>query len=145
MMIISFPCENRIKAFLFHVKIEQSLINIKYTKMAANSFAASSTVVGLGTSHLHRSLSKSTNLTSEPEVHPVQSRYLDLHELFIDDIIWVDEAVSLQKATSYIKGCKVDGVDCEWKPNYVKGSRANKVSIMQIASEKVAFPHCFTC
>ncbi|KMS97996.1 hypothetical protein BVRB_4g096780 [Beta vulgaris subsp. vulgaris] len=32
--------------------------------MAANSFAASSTVVGLGTSHLHRSLSKSTNLTS---------------------------------------------------------------------------------
>ncbi|XP_010674126.1 uncharacterized protein LOC104890363 isoform X2 [Beta vulgaris subsp. vulgaris] len=75
----------------------------------------------------------------EPEVHPVQSRYLDLHELFIDDIIWVDEAVSLQKATSYIEGCKVVGVDCEWKPNYVKGSRANKVSIMQIASEKVAF------
>lgn len=62
-------------------------------------------------------------------MHPVQSRYLDLHELFIDDIIWVDEAVSLQKATSYIEGCKVVGVDCEWKPNYVKGSRANKVPL----------------
>ncbi|XP_021772775.1 uncharacterized protein LOC110736781 isoform X1 [Chenopodium quinoa] len=75
----------------------------------------------------------------EPEVHPLESRYLHLHELFIDDIIWVDEADSLQKATSYIEGCKVVGVDCEWKPNYVKGSKGNKVSIMQIASEKVAF------
>ncbi|XP_021836762.2 uncharacterized protein [Spinacia oleracea] len=75
----------------------------------------------------------------EPEVHPLESRYLHLHELFIDDIVWVDEADSLQKATSYIEGCKVVGVDCEWKPNYVKGSKGNKVSIIQIASEKVAF------
>ncbi|KAL2941153.1 Exonuclease mut-7-like protein [Bienertia sinuspersici] len=75
----------------------------------------------------------------EPEVHPIESRYLHLHELFIDDIIWVDGADSLEKATSYIEGCKVVGVDCEWKPNYVKGNKGNKVSIMQIASEKVAF------
>lgn len=64
---------------------------------------------------------------AEPEVHPLESRYLHLHELFIDDIVWVDEADSLQKATSYIEGCKVVGVDCEWKPNYVKGSKGNKV------------------
>lgn len=75
----------------------------------------------------------------EPEVYPLQSRYLHLHELFIDDIIWVDESDSLQKATAFIEGCKVVGVDCEWKPNYVKGSRGNKVSIIQIASEKVAY------
>ncbi|CAO2836618.1 unnamed protein product [Amaranthus hypochondriacus] len=75
----------------------------------------------------------------EPDVFHLQSRYLHLHELFIDDIIWVDDTDSLQKATSYIEGCKVVGVDCEWKPNYVKGSKANKVSIMQIASEKIAF------
>lgn len=74
----------------------------------------------------------------EPEVHLLQNRYLHLHELFIDDIIWVDDADGLQKATSYIEGCKVVGVDCEWKPNYVKGI-TSKVSIMQMASEKVAF------
>ena len=66
-------------------------------------------------------------MLAEPDVLPLQSRYLHLHELFIDDIIWVDDTDSLQKATSYIEGCKVVGVDCEWKPNYVKGSKANKV------------------
>lgn len=75
----------------------------------------------------------------EPEVHPLQNRYLHLHELFMDDVIWVDNVDSLQTATTYIEGCKVVGVDSEWKPNYVKGSKPNKVSIMQIASEKVAF------
>lgn len=68
----------------------------------------------------------SCSVVAEPEVHPLQSRYLHLHELLIDDIIWVDEADNLEKATSYIEGCKVVGVDCEWKPNYVKGGR-NKV------------------
>ncbi|KAK9692056.1 hypothetical protein RND81_09G238300 [Saponaria officinalis] len=75
----------------------------------------------------------------ESEVHFLESRFLNLHELLIDDIFWVDVADSLQAATSYIEGCKVVGLDCEWKPNYIKGSKPNKVSIMQIASEKVAF------
>ncbi|GAB4835758.1 hypothetical protein Ancab_000667 [Ancistrocladus abbreviatus] len=75
----------------------------------------------------------------EPEAGVLQNRYLLLHELFIDDIIWVDEVDGLQKATCYIEGCKVVGLDCEWKPNYVKGNKPNKVSIMQIASEKKAF------
>ncbi|VFQ59584.1 unnamed protein product [Cuscuta campestris] len=75
----------------------------------------------------------------EPEACPIQSHYLNLHELLIDDLTWVDDVEGLQKATSYIEGCKVVGVDCEWKPNYVKGSKPNKVSIMQIASEKAAF------
>lgn len=74
-----------------------------------------------------------------PELHRLQSRYLHLDELFIDDLIWVDSVDCLQAATSYIEGCKVVGVDCEWKPNYVKGSKPNKVSIIQMASEKVAF------
>ncbi|XP_074320948.1 uncharacterized protein LOC141657570 isoform X2 [Silene latifolia] len=75
----------------------------------------------------------------ESEVHFLESRFLHLRELLVDEIIWVDGADSLQAATSYIEGCKVVGLDCEWKPNYVKGSKPNKVSIMQIASEKVAF------
>ncbi|GAB2287289.1 hypothetical protein Dimus_021669 [Dionaea muscipula] len=70
---------------------------------------------------------------------PLKSRYLHLHDLFIDDIIWVDGIDGLLNATRYIEGCKVVGIDCEWKPNYVKGNKQNKVSIMQIASEKTAF------
>ncbi|KAL9234948.1 hypothetical protein vseg_009758 [Gypsophila vaccaria] len=67
------------------------------------------------------------------------SHYLRLHELFINEIIWVDGTDSLQTATSYIERCKVVGFDCEWEPNHIKSSKPNKVSIMQIASEKVAF------
>ncbi|KMZ66515.1 hypothetical protein ZOSMA_299G00050 [Zostera marina] len=64
------------------------------------------------------------------------STYLTLNEFNVDNILWVDEIDGLLSATNYIKGCKVIGVDCEWKPNYVKGSKPNKVSIMQIASDK---------
>ncbi|EOY11615.1 Polynucleotidyl transferase isoform 3 [Theobroma cacao] len=56
-----------------------------------------------------------------------------------EDIIWVDEVDGLCKATCNIEGSKVAGLDCEWKPNYVKGSKPNKVSIMQIASDKMVF------
>jgi hypothetical protein len=31
------------------------------------------------------------------------------------------------------------GIDCEWKPNYIKGSKQNKVSIMQIGSDTKIF------
>ncbi|KAL8160100.1 LOW QUALITY PROTEIN: hypothetical protein V2J09_001637 [Rumex salicifolius] len=75
----------------------------------------------------------------ELEVGPWRSHFLNLHELLVGDIIWVDEVNGLQSAISYIEGCKVVGLDCEWKPNYIKGSKPNKVSIMQIASENMAF------
>ncbi|GAU21515.1 hypothetical protein TSUD_34780, partial [Trifolium subterraneum] len=68
-----------------------------------------------------------------------QGRYLHLEELMIEEIIWVDEVEGLLDATCHIEDVKVIGLDCEWKPNYVKGSKPNKVSIMQIASEKKAF------
>ncbi|XP_059440089.1 uncharacterized protein LOC132172583 isoform X3 [Corylus avellana] len=74
-----------------------------------------------------------------PEASLLQSRYLHLNELVVEDIIWVDEVDGLQNATCHIEGCKVVGFDCEWKPNYEKGSKPNKVSIMQIASEKMVF------
>lgn len=74
----------------------------------------------------------------EAEATFSQIRYLHLDELAIDDIIWVDEPVGLHEATCHIEECKVIGLDCEWKPNYEKG-RKNKVSIMQIASEKMVF------
>ncbi|CAK7340575.1 unnamed protein product [Dovyalis caffra] len=75
----------------------------------------------------------------EPEASDLQSRYLHLNELAVEDIVWVDEVDGLCSATNHIEGCKVVGLDCEWKPNYVKDSKPNKVSIMQIASDKTVF------
>ncbi|CAL1407621.1 unnamed protein product [Linum trigynum] len=75
----------------------------------------------------------------EPEISAQHSRYLQLNELITKDIVWVDEVDGLHDATSHIEGCKVVGLDCEWKPNYQKGSKPNKVAIMQIASEEMAF------
>ncbi|KAF6165592.1 hypothetical protein GIB67_021862 [Kingdonia uniflora] len=76
---------------------------------------------------------------TESEGSPLDTRFLNLNEFVVDDIVWVDETDGLLRATSHFEGCKVVGVDCEWKPNYVKGSSPNKVSIMQIASEKSVF------
>lgn len=77
--------------------------------------------------------------TREPEAGFVHSRFLHLKELVVENIIWVDEVDGLHKAICHIEGCKVVGIDCEWKPNYVKGSKLNKVSIMQIASDEMVF------
>lgn len=57
----------------------------------------------------------------------MHSRFLHLKELVVENIIWVDEVDGLLKAICHIEGCKVVGIDCEWKPNYVKGSELNKV------------------
>ncbi|KAJ3676083.1 hypothetical protein LUZ60_003495 [Juncus effusus] len=67
--------------------------------------------------------------------------YLDLKKLSMDinEIVFVDEIKTLLEATNYIENCKIVGVDCEWKPNYEKGAKPSKVSIMQIASERKAF------
>ncbi|KAI3448520.1 hypothetical protein Pfo_005185 [Paulownia fortunei] len=75
----------------------------------------------------------------EPESNLLHRRYLNLHELSIEDVCWVDEVNSLRDAICYFEECKVVGVDCEWKPNYEKGSRPSKVSIMQIASEEKVY------
>ncbi|OVA02571.1 3'-5' exonuclease domain [Macleaya cordata] len=75
----------------------------------------------------------------EPQANATDTHFLHLNELVLEDIKWVDEVDGLHSATSLIEECKVVGVDCEWKPNYVKGSKPNKVSIMQIASEKTVF------
>ncbi|KAL8234479.1 hypothetical protein R6Q59_020579 [Mikania micrantha] len=61
--------------------------------------------------------------SKETEASLQHIRYLHLDELAIDDIIWVDEPISLHEATNHVEGCKVIGLDCEWKPNYEKGSR----------------------
>ncbi|XP_022961592.1 uncharacterized protein LOC111462125 isoform X1 [Cucurbita moschata] len=68
-----------------------------------------------------------------------QNHYLNLNQLITGDILWVDKADALHNAVCHIEECKVIGIDCEWKPNYIKGRKPNKVSIMQIASEEKAF------
>ncbi|XP_022719509.1 uncharacterized protein LOC111277364 isoform X2 [Durio zibethinus] len=75
----------------------------------------------------------------ELEASFLHRRFLNLNELVVEDIIWVDELNGLNKAACRIEGSKVVGLDCEWKPNYVKGSKPNKVSIIQIASDKKVF------
>lgn len=43
--------------------------------------------------------------------------------------MWVDNADALHHAICHIEECKVVGIDCEWKPNYIKGKKPNKVII----------------
>lgn len=62
-----------------------------------------------------------------PETSDLQGRYLQLHELLVENIIWIDQVEGLLDATRHIEGFKVIGLDCEWKPNFVKGSKPNKV------------------
>lgn len=63
-----------------------------------------------------------------PEISICNARFLSLHDLHVEQILWVDDVVALNVAMSLIEECKVVGVDCEWKPNYVKGSKPNKVA-----------------
>ncbi|KAM7273745.1 hypothetical protein ACFE04_028409 [Oxalis oulophora] len=75
----------------------------------------------------------------EPSENLQHSRYLHLNQLGIEDVVWVDDADGLLEATRNIEEHKLIGLDCEWKPNYVKGMKPNKVSIMQIATDKMVF------
>jgi hypothetical protein len=56
------------------------------------------------------------------------SDYLNLKKLGSEEIIWVDEIDGLLNATNYIEGCKIIGLDCEWKHNFEKNSEPSKVS-----------------
>ncbi|KAJ4878346.1 hypothetical protein Rs2_43364 [Raphanus sativus] len=75
----------------------------------------------------------------EAEVDFVNKCCLQLNDLAVEEVVWVDEVNGLREATSFLEGCKVVGLDCEWKPNYMKGSKPNKVSIMQIGSDSKIF------
>lgn len=54
-------------------------------------------------------------------------RYLQLKELAVEEIVWVDNVEQLHHAACHMEECKVIGLDCEWKPNYIKGSKPSKV------------------
>lgn len=60
-----------------------------------------------------------------------ENRFLNINELALEDIIWVDEISGLRDATCHIEGCKVVGIDCEWKPVREKGKKP-KVNILLI-------------
>ncbi|CAA7041960.1 unnamed protein product [Microthlaspi erraticum] len=75
----------------------------------------------------------------EAEVGFVDKSFLHLKDLAVEEVVWVDEVNGLREATSFLEECKVIGLDCEWKPNYMKGSEPNKVSIMQIGSDTKVF------
>lgn len=67
---------------------------------------------------------------SEAEVGFVDKSFLHLKDLAVEEVVWVDEVNGLREATSFLEECKVIGLDCEWKPNYMKGSKPNKVKLL---------------
>ena len=77
--------------------------------------------------HTNRPLCVTVCCFTVPEASLLQNRFLHLNELAVEEIIWVDEVDGLRNATCHIEGCKVLGLDCEWKPNYEKGIKPNKV------------------
>lgn len=74
-----------------------------------------------------------------PEDNSSGAHYLHLKKLIRDDIIWVDNIDGLLTATIYIEGCEIIGIDCEWKPNYERGSRPNKVTSRLIGTSALQF------
>lgn len=64
---------------------------------------------------------------SEAEVDFVNKCFLQLNDLAVEEVVWVDDVNGLREATSFLEGCKFVGLDCEWKPNYMNGSKPNKV------------------
>ncbi|GLJ10134.1 hypothetical protein SUGI_0122780 [Cryptomeria japonica] len=69
------------------------------------------------------------------------SHYLQLSDVVDSEenvICWVDTIEGLMDATSYFSSAEIEvvGIDCEWKPNYVRGQDPNQVSILQIATGK---------
>ena len=74
-----------------------------------------------------------------PEDISSGAHYLDLKKLIRDDIIWVDNVDWLLTATIYIEGCEIIGIDCEWKPNYERGSGPNKVTSRLIGTSALQF------
>ncbi|KAK9147011.1 hypothetical protein Sjap_006914 [Stephania japonica] len=60
--------------------------------------------------------------TKGPEPNVSRTHYLDLNELVMEDIIWVDDVDGLLSATSHIEECKVVGIDCEWNQIMRKGA-----------------------
>lgn len=73
------------------------------------------------------------------EGHLPDLRFLQSDKLVPEGILWVDNVEDMEQATNYIEECKVIGIDCEWKPNYEKGSQPNKVlpSIVKCVTCKV--------
>ena len=67
-------------------------------------------------------------VASEAEVDFVNKCFLHLNDLAVEEVVWVDDVNGLREATSFLEGCKLVGLDCEWKPNYMKGSKPNKVN-----------------
>ncbi|XP_023643052.1 uncharacterized protein LOC17894592 [Capsella rubella] len=75
----------------------------------------------------------------EAEVSFLEKSFLRLNDLAVEDVVWVDDVNELRKATSFLEGCRVVGIDCEWKPIYIKGCKPSKVSIMQIGTDSKIF------
>ncbi|KAI5077304.1 hypothetical protein GOP47_0007128 [Adiantum capillus-veneris] len=73
-----------------------------------------------------------------PEISNRRSQYLQLENVMCkDNVYWIDTHEGLQFAERALFGVKLVGIDCEWKPDSIKGVRRNKVSILQAASSEL--------
>ncbi|MCO5550496.1 hypothetical protein L7F22_003983 [Adiantum nelumboides] len=74
-------------------------------------------------------------LSPDTESSNKSSVYLQLESVVSKDkIYWIDSHEGLQFAERALFGVKLVGIDCEWKPDSVRGASPNKVSILQVAS-----------
>lgn len=69
-----------------------------------------------------------------------ETHYLQLQDIVPEEnVVWIDASDGLFDASRHFAEVKVVGIDCEWRPNYLKGKGPNKVSILQIATGRKVF------
>lgn len=68
--------------------------------------------------------------------HPM-IQYLRLQDFVSEEnVIWVETIAGLAEASCHFSNTNIVGIDCEWRPNYFKEEKMNKVSILQIATRE---------
>lgn len=64
-------------------------------------------------------------------------QYLRLQDFVSEEnVIWVETIAGLADASCHFSNINIVGIDCEWRPNYFKEEKTNKVSILQIATRE---------
>lgn len=64
-------------------------------------------------------------------------QYLQLQDFVPEEnVIWVETIAGLADASCHFSNTNIVGIDCEWRPNYIKEEKTSKVSILQVATRE---------
>jgi len=111
-------------------QLVECLVNVAYEKGDAEKAA----------DLCHRYCITDYHAGSVKAMGATEIHYLQLQDLVLEEnVIWIDAIDGLFDATRHFAEVEVVGIDCEWRPNYLKGKGPNKVSILQIATGKKVF------